>query len=67
MKERAENEIVLAREDAERSLRRQVISLSFSIADSILHRETGRADNRALAEEFADRLLASPASGPARN
>ncbi|HTO21584.1 MAG TPA: F0F1 ATP synthase subunit B, partial [Spirochaetia bacterium] len=47
IKERAANEIALAREDAERALRGQVISLSFSIADSILHRETGGADNRA--------------------
>jgi len=66
IKERAANEIALAREDAERALRGQVISLSFSIADSILHRETGGADNRALAEEFADRLM-RPAGGPARN
>ncbi len=67
MKERAANEIALAQEDAARALRGQVVSLSFSIADSILKRETGGADNRAMAEEFAERLLASPASGPARN
>jgi F-type H+-transporting ATPase subunit b len=64
--DRAAHEIVLAREDAERALRGQVISLSFSIADSILKRETGTADNRAFVEEFADRLL-SPAPGPGRN
>jgi len=62
MRDRAAHEIALAREDAERSLRGQVISLSFSIADSILKRETGTPDNRALVEEFADRLL-SPAGG----
>jgi len=67
IKERATNEIAVAREDAERALRGQVISLSFSIADSILHRETGGADNRALAEEFADRLLGTPGGGTARN
>jgi F-type H+-transporting ATPase subunit b len=67
MRERAAHEITLAREDAQRELRGQVISLSFSIADSILKRETGGADNRALAEQFADRLLASPASGSDRN
>ena len=65
MRERAAHEIALAREDAERSLRGQVISLSFSIADSILKRETGSTDNRAFVEEFADRLLG--AAGPARN
>ena len=65
-KERALNEIALAREDAERALRGQVVSLSFSIADSILRRETGRPDNRVLAEEFADRLMAS-APGPSRS
>ena len=42
-----------------------VVSLSFSIADSILKRETGSTDNRAFVEEFADRLLG--AAGPARN
>ena len=67
VKERAAAEIALAREDAERALRAQVVSLSFTIADSILHRETGGADNRALAEEFADRLLSPAAGGPARN
>ncbi len=66
MRERAAHEIALAREDAERTLRGQVISLSFSIADSLLRRETASPDNRAFVEEFADRLLA-PASGPARN
>ncbi len=65
MRERATHEIALAREDAERGIRGQVISLSFSIADSILKRETGSPDNRALVEEFADRLMASP--GPTRN
>ena len=41
LKERAAQEIERAREDAERALRGQVVSLSFSIADSILKRETG--------------------------
>jgi F-type H+-transporting ATPase subunit b len=59
LKDHAANEIALAREDAERALRGQVVSLSFSIADSILSRETGSPDNRALAEQFADRLMAS--------
>jgi len=66
MKERAANEIALAREDAERALRAQVVSLSISIADSILRRETGSPDNRVLAGEFADRLMAS-APGQSRS
>jgi len=65
VRERALHEIELAREDAERALRGQVISLSFSIADSILKRETGSTDNRAFVEEFADKLLATGA-GPDR-
>ena len=39
-REHAAQEIALAREDAERSLRGHVVSLSFSIANSILKRET---------------------------
>ena len=65
MKERAAQEIEVAREDAERALRGQVISLSFSIADSILKRETGSPDNRAFVEEFADKLIAAGAGGAA--
>ncbi len=65
MRERAAHEIAMAREDAEKGLRDQVISLSFSIADSILKRETGAPDNRAFVEEFATRLVEAP--GPARN
>jgi len=65
VRERALHEIELAREDAERALRGQVISLSFSIADSILKRETSSTDNRAFVEEFADKLLATGA-GPDR-
>ena len=53
--------------DAERALRGQVISLSFSIADSILKRETGSADNRAFVEEFADKLIAAGTGGSSRN
>jgi F-type H+-transporting ATPase subunit b len=65
VKERAAQEIEVAREDAERALRGQVISLSFSIADSILKRETGSPDNRAFVEEFADKLIAAGAGGGA--
>jgi F-type H+-transporting ATPase subunit b len=62
-KERAAHDIEKAREDAERSLRAQVVALSFSIADAILKRETGSSDNRAYAEEFAAKLVAvGPAS-----
>jgi F-type H+-transporting ATPase subunit b len=61
-KEHAAQEIELAREDAERALRAQVVSLSFSIADSILKRETGTPDNRAFVEEFADKLISAGAS-----
>ena len=56
LRERAAREIEKAREDAERALRGQVVSLSFSIADAILKRETGTADNRAFVEEFAQKL-----------
>ena len=64
VKERAAQEIEKAREDAERALRGQVVSLSFSIAEAILKRETGTPDNRAFVEEFADRLIAAPADAP---
>ncbi|HEY9595515.1 MAG TPA: F0F1 ATP synthase subunit B [Spirochaetia bacterium] len=63
LKERAEHDIEIARQDAERALRGQVVDLSFSIADAILKRETGSADNRAYVEEFADKLMA----GSSRN
>src|SRR5271157_3654870 len=62
--ERAAQEIARAREDAERALRGQVVSLSFSIADSILKRETGSQDNRVFVEEFADKLIAGAPAGP---
>jgi F-type H+-transporting ATPase subunit b len=65
--ERTAQEIVRAQEDAERALRGQVVSLSFAIADSILKRETGNADNRAFVEEFADKLIAAGSGGPSRN
>jgi F-type H+-transporting ATPase subunit b len=67
MKERATREIERAREDAERMMRGQVVSLSFSIANSILKRETGSADNRAFAEEFAEKLIAAGSSESSRN
>jgi F-type H+-transporting ATPase subunit b len=67
VKERAAQEVERARVDAERALRGQVISLSFSIADSILKRETGSADNRAFVEEFADKLIAAGTGGSGRN
>ena len=63
-KDRAMQEIERAREDAERALRAQVVSLSFSIADAILKRETGTPDNRVFVEEFADKLLAGAPAGP---
>ncbi len=67
--DRAVQEIERAREDAERALRGQVVSLSFSIADAILKRETGTSDNRVFVEEFADKLIAgappAPAAAPA--
>jgi len=66
VREHAAEEIARAQEDAERSLRGQVVSLSFSIADSILKRETGSADNRAFVEEFADKLIAA-SGGSSRN
>jgi F-type H+-transporting ATPase subunit b len=70
LRERAEAEIVRAREDAERALRGQVVSLSFSIADALLKRETATPDNRAFVEEFAEKLVAAGPGGgaaPSRN
>jgi F-type H+-transporting ATPase subunit b len=71
LRERATHEIEKAQEDATRALRGQVLSLSFTIADAILKRETGSADNRAFVEEFADKLTigagASGGAGPSRN
>jgi F-type H+-transporting ATPase subunit b len=71
IRERAAREIEKAQEDATRALRGQVLSLSFTIADAILKRETGSADNRAFVEEFADKLTigagASGGAGPSRN
>jgi F-type H+-transporting ATPase subunit b len=63
-KDRATQEIERAREDAEKALRGQVVSLSFSIADAILKRETGTKDNTVFVEEFADKLLAGRPAGP---
>jgi F-type H+-transporting ATPase subunit b len=65
LKERAAHEIEKAQEDAERALRSQVVSLSFSIADAILKRETGSPDNRQFVEEFAEKLVAG--AGSSRN
>ena len=75
LKERAAREIEKAQEDAERALRGQVVSLSFSIADAILKRETASPDNRAFVEEFAEKLVAGAGTtrgagsldGPSRN
>jgi F-type H+-transporting ATPase subunit b len=71
IRERAEAEMVRAREDAERALRGQVVSLSFSIADALLRRETATADNRAFVEEFAQKLVAgdprAAGGAPSRN
>jgi F-type H+-transporting ATPase subunit b len=67
LKDRAAREIEMAREDAERAVRGEVVSLSFSIADSILKRETASPDNRAFVEEFADKLIAAGSSGSQRN
>jgi F-type H+-transporting ATPase subunit b len=65
LKERAQHEIEKAQEDAERALRGQVVSLSFSIADAILKRETASPDNRAFVEEFAEKLVAGAGAGGA--
>jgi len=75
IRERAQADVVRAREDAERALRGQVVSLSFSVADALLKRETATPDNRAFVEEFAERLIAGgrapgapgQGSGPSRN
>ena len=62
LKERAAREVEKSQEDAERALRGQVVSLSFSIANAILKRETGSSDNRAFVEEFAEKLVAGTSS-----
>jgi F-type H+-transporting ATPase subunit b len=67
VKERAAQEIEKAREDAERGLRGRVISLSFTIADSILKRETSTPDHRAFVEEFADKLISAGSGASSRN
>jgi|WetSurMetagenome_2_1015567.scaffolds.fasta_scaffold232473_2 F-type H+-transporting ATPase subunit b len=63
MKARASLEVEKAREEAELALRDRIVTMSFSIADALLRRETGTADNRAFVEEFASKL----SSGQARN
>jgi F-type H+-transporting ATPase subunit b len=63
IRERAKADVERAREDAEKALRGQVVSLSFSIADALLKRETATGDNRAFVEEFAERLTARGAAG----
>jgi F-type H+-transporting ATPase subunit b len=68
IRDRAKADVERAREDAEKALRGQVVSLSFSIADALLKRETETADNRAFVEEFSQRLTArgaAPGAGPA--
>jgi F-type H+-transporting ATPase subunit b len=65
--DRAMQEIEKAREDAEKALRGQVVSLSFSIADAILKRETGTPDNRVFVKEFADKLIAGAPARPGTN
>ena len=56
-KAKAALEIEKARESAELAIRGQIVEISFSIADAILHRETGTPDNRAFVEEFAARTI----------
>ena len=65
LKDRAAREIEKAQEDAEKALRGQVVSLSFSIADAILKRETKSPDNSAFVEEFAEKLVAGARSAGA--
>jgi F-type H+-transporting ATPase subunit b len=66
IRERARADIEREREDAERALRGQLVSLSFSIAEALLGRETATADNEAFVQQFADKLMAAP-TGPSRN
>jgi F-type H+-transporting ATPase subunit b len=63
IKDRARTEIDRAQEDAARALRGQVVTLSFSIANALLKRETGSADNTAFVEEFAQKLVAGSLPG----
>lgn len=62
VKDRARRDIDRAQEDAERALRGQVVSLSFAVADALLKRETGSADNKAYVEEFTEKLVADSAA-----
>ena len=56
-KSKAAQEIEKARESAELGIRSQIVEMSFAIAEAVLKRDTGTADNRAFVEEFADRLI----------
>jgi F-type H+-transporting ATPase subunit b len=58
VRDRARADTERAREDAERELRGRVVTLSFSVAEALLKRETDTPDNRRFVEEFADRLMA---------
>jgi F-type H+-transporting ATPase subunit b len=60
---RAQEEIARAREDAEFGVRDKIVSLSFTIANAILGRETGSSDNSAFADEFAAKLASGPRAG----
>ncbi len=60
VKERAAQEIEKARETAELGIRTRIVEMSFTIAEAILKRDTGSADNRTFVEEFADRLEPKP-------
>jgi F-type H+-transporting ATPase subunit b len=62
LRKKAMEEIQRAQEDAEKALRGQLVTLSFSIANAILKRETATADNRAFVEEFAEKLGSAGAS-----
>ncbi len=60
---RAALELEKAREEAELALKGEIVSLSFSVADAILRRETSTADNKAFVEEFASKLATAKGIG----
>ncbi len=64
LRERARADIERAREDAERGMRGELVSLSFTVADALLRRETTSEDNRAFVDELAGRLIAGRPGSP---
>ncbi len=56
-------EIERAREEAEHSLKDEIVSISFTIANAILKKEISVSDNRRFVEEFAEKLVSRGQEG----